>query len=164
MALIFRSGLRRKSTDRPSSDEAYKQVNGSTLGPDIKPHELHHPSFNYNYYISDRDSISEHIYEVIDDEVVKQKHPERPPVQCRCSVQCQSPQMNNKRGSNVYYQSSSGNFNAHRNYLRGDLVDNSLVTINLDKFHTINPMQSENYCRQFNSLKTFKTSKKRTFK
>ena len=64
----------------------YKEVNYSTSARDIRAGPPH-----YNYYISDRDSISEHIYEVIDDELIKHKHPGPPTVHQTKPVQCLSP-------------------------------------------------------------------------
>ena len=116
-------------------------------------HEPHQP--HYNYYISDRDSVSEHIYEVIDDTYDVIKHSTAPvgnsTTHCRGNNTSVS-----TRNSNVYYHGSCNSAG-----VSGDPVLNNLVTIKLDKLNTIKSMQNENYYRQFNSLKTFRTHRTR---
>ena len=105
---------------------------------------------NYNYYISDRDSVGDHIYEVIDDsyEVI------RPPGDsgnCSCGGE--------------YSQAGNGNV-----YIRKpqhfNTTSHPIVAITFDKLSSVKDWQqsklSNRQARQFNSLKTFKTEGKFT--
>ena len=105
---------------------------------------------NYNYYISDRDSVGDHIYEVIDDsyEVI------RPPGDsgnCSCGGEY-SPAGN----GNVYIRKPQ-HFNT---------TSHPIVAITFDKLSSVKDWQqsklSNRQARQFNSLKTFKTEGKFT--
>ena len=105
---------------------------------------------NYNYYISDRDSVGDHIYEVIDDsyEVIR---PPEVPGNCSCSGDF-SPTGN----GNVYIRKPQ-HFNN---------TNHPIVAITFDKLSSVKDWQesdrSNSQHRQFNSLKTFKTERKFT--
>ena len=137
-------------------DDVYKDVNYSTSALDIRVGPPH-----FNYYISDTDSVGDHIYEVVDDNydsVIQKNHPHR--TYCRCSdssnsnvseVKYTRNNCRQSRRSNVYMSQLAGQCHS--------VPSNDLVSIKLDKFDTnIHP---ENYYRQFNSLKTFKTHRNR---
>ena len=159
--LNFRNRHKTKSGSHPrSTDDVYKEVNYSTSARDIRAGPPH-----YNYYISDTDSVGDHIYEVIDDnyESVIQKH--LPTTYCRCSDSSYNSEVkyprNNcrtSRSSNVYMSQLPGQCQA---MAQPGSMPSNLVTIKLDKFNTIKTIHPENYYRQFNSLKTFKTHRNR---
>ena len=138
-------------------DDVYKEVNYSTSALDIRVGPPH-----YNYYISDTDSVGDHIYEVIDDnyDSVIQKNQAiiSHTTYCRCSdssnvseVKYNRNNCRQSRRSNVYMSQIAGQCHS--------VPSNDLVSIKLDKFDTI--IHPENYYRQFNSLKTFKTHQNR---
>ena len=103
---------------------------------------------NYNYYISDRDSVGDHIYEVIDEsyEVI------RPPgvsENCSCSGEYSQP-----GNGNVYIRKPQ-HFNN---------TNHPMVAITFDKLSSVKDLQQSDtrnsQQRHFNSLKTFKTERR----
>ena len=101
---------------------------------------------NYNYYISDRDSVGDHIYEVIDDSYEVIRPPGVP---------------GNRSSSGEYSREGNGNV-----YIRKPQhfhhTDGPIVTVRFDQVNSVTDWQQRNsQQRHFNSLKTFKTE--RTF-
>ena len=146
---ICRNHRRKSVENQQNADDKYKQVNSTTFGRDLTIQELN--LANYNYYISDRDSVADHIYEVIDDsyEVIR---PPEVPGNCSCSGDF-SPTGN----GNVYIRKPQ-HFNN---------TNHPIVAITFDKLSSVKDWQesdrSNSQHRQFNSLKTFKTERKFTW-
>ena len=124
----------------------YKQVTGTTFGRDMTRQELN--LAHYNYYISDGDSVGDHIYEVIDDsyEVI------RPPGlsgNSSCSGEYSEP-----GNGNVYIRKPQHFSNTSQ----------PIVAITFDKLSSVKDWQQRNIRnsqqRHFNSLKTFKTERR----
>ena len=127
----------------------YKQVNSTTFGQDMTIQELN--LANYNYYISDRDSVGDqcdHIYEVIDDSYEVIRPPGVP---------------GNRSSSGEYSREGNGNV-----YIRKpqhfNNINHPIVAITFDKLSSVKEWQQSDsrnsQQRHFNSLKTFKTERK----
>ena len=139
---IFRN-RRKKSEEKQQKADLYRQVNCATLGRDVKIQELN--LADYNYYISDRDSVGDHIYEVIDDcyEVIR---PPAASANCSCSSEREA------GNGNVYIRKPQ-HFHP---------TDGPIVTVRFDQVNSVRDWQQRHsQQRHFNSLKTFKTE--RTF-
>ena len=133
---------RRKSVKKQETADLYKQVNCGTLSRDVKIQELN--LANYNYYISDRDSVGDHIYEVIDD-CYEAIGPPLASAPCSCMSGYQAP------SGNVYIRKPQ-HFND---------TNNPLVSVRFDSDEDWQ-VQRDNHQRHFNSVKTFKTQRKFT--
>ena len=121
-------------------DDAYKQVSlpqyPQLSRGDIRDHSgAQHPGpASFNYY--SQESAGEHIYEVIDDSLIYDVIKPPGPGPCQCSGDIRGPRGLNTRG---------------------------LVSINLDRSCSVlTDTISDNY-RQFNSLKSFKSHRNRSY-
>ena len=130
--------------DKQQSDDLYKQVNCTTLSPDMKVQELN--LANYNYYISDGDSVGDHIYEVIDDCYEVIRAPPGAPGNCSCSGE--TGDLRQTGNGNVYIRKPEHFSNT--NY--------PIVTIRFDRLDW--QEQCDSHQRHFNSLKAVKTQRK----
>ena len=147
MMIISCRNHRRKSIEnQQNGDDIYKQVNTTTFGRDMTMQEL--SLANYNYYISDRDSVGDHIYEVIDDsyEVIGS-----PGVSGNCSC---SAEYSEEGNGNVYIRKPQ----------HFSTTNSPIVAITFDKLSSVKDWQQTDsrtsQQRHFNSLKTFKTERR----
>ena len=123
----------------------YKQVTGTTFGRDMTIQELN-VGANYNYYISDGDSVGDHIYEVIDDCYEVIRAPPGAPGNCSCSGE--TGDLRQTGNGNVYIRKPEHFSNT--NY--------PIVTIRFDRLDW--QEQCDSHQRHFNSLKAVKTQRK----
>ena len=127
----------------------YKQVTGTTFGRDMAIQELN-VGANYNYYISDGESVGDHIYEVIDDNYEVIRPPGGPGGNCSCAGDYR------EAGNGNVYVRKPQHFNN---------TSHAIVAITFDKSSSVKDWQQSDsrntQQRHFNSLKTFKTSERK---